>query len=315
MSENPIITRRKFIYGAGLTAIPLLAQPFRPFARSVKSLAEHSHKILCCNIRVALQEDVEKGVGWDARREICIDIIRSQRPDIIGFQEVIRPQMKDLKKAFPGFGSFGFEGPEMDAHPTGYHGIAKNPILFSAERYEMLSAGEFWLSETPLIAGSISWDSARARHANWVRLKEKRTGKDFRFINLHLDHKNQEARENQVRLVMKEAGQYAPEYSQILTGDFNASAANPVYGIVKESGWTDTHTCVHGEEEPGYTVHQFQGERYKKKAKGKKIDFIFCRGGIKARQAEIIRDSKNGRYPSDHYFVSAVIDISGKKLP
>ncbi|MCH5686767.1 hypothetical protein LWM68_22410 [Niabella sp. W65] len=43
----------------------------------------------------------------------------------MGFQEVLKVQAEDIRKAFPHFNLFGFEGPEMDAHPTGYHGIAK----------------------------------------------------------------------------------------------------------------------------------------------------------------------------------------------
>ena len=30
---------------------------------------------------------------------------------------------------------------------------------------------------------------------------------------------------------------------------------------------------------------------------------------MKALAADVIRDSRNGRYPSDHYFVSAVVAL------
>jgi len=309
MATKNTTTRRKFIYSMGIAATPLLTHSLTPFSFSRQHADTNLHRILTCNIRVALPEDDEKGVGWSSRKDSCTAIIRAQKPDIIGFQEVIEPQMEDLKTAFPDFIAFGFEGPEMDAHPVGYHGIAKNPILFSKERYEMLAAGEYWLSETPLQAGSISWNSARARHANWVRLRDKKSGKDFRFINLHLDHKSQDARENQIKIVVNEANQYAPNYPQVLTGDFNSSAANAVYGIIKENDWQDSYTVLHGDREPGYTVHQFQGEHYEKKETGKKIDFIFYRGNVKTTAATIIKDSKNGRYPSDHYFVSAALVI------
>lgn len=308
MSTFSTTNRRQFIYRMGIVAAPLLTKPLRPFSFLGNTKA-NTHRILTCNIRVALPEDEVKGFGWSARKDICIAIIRQQQADIIGFQEVIKPQMDDLKAAFPDFIGFGFEGPEMDAHPVGYHGIAKNPILFLKTRYELLAAGEFWLSETPLKAGSLSWNTARARHANWVRLKDKKSGKDFRFINLHLDHISQEARENQIKLVMDEANQYAADYPQILTGDFNSSAANSVYRIIMQNGWKDSYTVLHGQTEPGYTVHQFKGEHYEKKATGKKIDFIFTHGPVQPTEASIIKDNKNGHYPSDHYFVSATLTI------
>jgi endonuclease/exonuclease/phosphatase family metal-dependent hydrolase len=37
------------------------------------------------------------------------------------------------------------------------------------------------------------------------------------------------------------------------------------------------------------------------------IDFILTRGPIETRSWRIIRDSKDGRYPSDHYFVAAQV--------
>jgi endonuclease/exonuclease/phosphatase family metal-dependent hydrolase len=299
-----MLSRRNFIKGIGVVAAtPLITNANIPVADP------SSHKILTCNIRVDLPEDEQAGFGWKGRKDICVAVIKKQQPDIICMQEVLRSQNEDLKKAFKDYFSFGFEGPEMDAFKEGYHGIAKNPIFFSLKRYELLAAGGYWLSETPLIAGSLSWDSARARNANWVRLKDKRSGKDFRVVNLHLDHKSQPAKEGQTKVVLEESAQYAPDYPQVLTGDFNASAANPVYELVKAGEWKDTYTMIHGEAEPGYTVHEFQGEQYTKKDKGKKIDFIFLRGNIKPVAAAIIRDSVKDRYPSDHYFVSSEVII------
>lgn len=305
-----MISRRGFIKGLGVAAAtPLLADVISAEAHLHTTAAPAAHKILTCNIRVDLPEDEKAGFGWQGRKDICAEIMRKQKPDIICMQEVLKSQNEDLKKAFPSHFSFGFEGPEMDAFKEGYHGIAKNPIFFSDRRYKMLSAGGFWLSETPLVTGSMSWDSARARHVNWVRLKDRHSGKDFRVLNLHLDHKSQLARECQIEMVIKEAAQYDREYPQILAGDFNAHAENPVYRMVRLGDWKDTYTLLHGEAEPGYTVHQFLGENYPKKDTGKKIDFIFSKGAVEPLSAKILKDNIKGRYPSDHYFVSAEVLI------
>ena len=82
-----------------------------------------------------------------------------------------------------------------------------------------------------------------------------------------------------------------------------------VYAGIKSAGWTDTYTAVHGEAEPGYTVHLFKGDQYEKKETGKKIDFIFSRGAVKSMGSEIVKDHIDGIYPSDHYFVAAEIDL------
>jgi endonuclease/exonuclease/phosphatase family metal-dependent hydrolase len=312
MSKKHIITRRNFIKGVGLAAtVPWL--PAEILADPKKNnLVESSptHKILCCNIRVALPRDDESGNGWNDRKDLCKEVIDSHNPDIICLQEVLEVQNEDLKKAFPNFFSFGFEGPEMDAHDEGYHGVAKNPIFFNTNRYELISAGTYWLSETPHIGGSKSWGTARARHVNWVRIRDKKSDVEFRVLSLHLDHVSQEAREKQISMVMDETNQYPDDFRQILTGDFNASAANDVVKAIKSNGWTDTYTAIHGEGEPGATVHVFKGENDPKKDRRKKIDFIFSRGGnIKSHSAGIIKDHRNGRYPSDHYFIDAEVEL------
>ena len=91
---------------------------------------KNQHRILCCNIRVALEEDEAKGVGWSVRRDICLKIIRDKKPDIISLQEVLKVQADDFRKAFPSFQFFGFEGPEMDAHLPAITALPKTPFFF-----------------------------------------------------------------------------------------------------------------------------------------------------------------------------------------
>lgn len=300
--------RRKFMKGMAIAvAIPFIegVEPLK--AASLEKPGEYN--VLCCNIRVALQEDDKLGYGWKDRKALCIEVIKAQQPDIICLQEVLRVQNEDLKKAFPAYQSLGFEGPEMDFGDGGYNGIAKNPIFFSLKRFELLAAGTYWLSETPLIAASASWDTARARNVCWVRLKDRQTGKQFRVVNLHLDHKSSLAKNKQIQLALTEAAQYHLEYPQILTGDLNSTMATAVYQQVKDAGWTDTYTSVNGNQEPGATVHGFKGELYVPKKDAGKIDFIFSRGGFSTSRSRIIKDHKGDRYPSDHYFLSAEMQL------
>lgn len=280
-----------------------------PFIEGVRSLKAvnidklENYRVLCCNIRVALDEDDKLGYGWKDRKALCIEVIKSQQPDIICLQEVLRIQNEDLKKAFPAYQSLGFEGPEMDFGDGNYNGIAKNPIFFSLKRFELLAAGTYWLSETPLIAASVSWDTARARNVSWVRLKDKQTGKEFRVVNLHLDHKSNLAKNKQIALALNEAAQYHVNYPQILTGDLNSTMATSVYQQVKDAGWADTYTSVNGTQEPGATVHAFKGDSYVPKKESGKIDFIFSKGGFTTSRSTIIKDHKGNQYPSDHYFL------------
>lgn len=261
------------------------------------------HRVLCANIRVALEEDEEKGVGWSVRKKVCLEVIQKYKADLICLQEVLKVQAEDFKKHFPDYQLVGFDGPEMDAHPTGYHGIAKNPILYSKNRYELLAAGTYWLSETPLVAGSKSWETARARHANWVRLKDKRSGKEFRVINLHLDHVSNEAKLQQLNMVIRESGQYPTDFPQVLTGDFNSRFNSPVFDLARQENWIEGMETLQGKKEMGFTGHAFKGLQYEKASVGGRIDFIWYKGKVTVQKAEILRDDVKGVYPSDHFFV------------
>jgi endonuclease/exonuclease/phosphatase family metal-dependent hydrolase len=44
-----------------------------------------------------------------------------------------------------------------------------------------------------------------------------------------------------------------------------------------------------------------------------KIDWIFCRGDVTPVSSKIIRDQKDGIYPSDHYFLVADLKIATPK--
>ncbi len=304
------MNRRHFLKHLGLAAsLPWLTRGALAAPDASANAKAAPHTILTCNIRVALPEDEAVGNGWHARRELCLEVIRAQKPDLVCLQEVLREQMEDLERGFPDFASLGFEGPEMDARKAGYQGIAKNPILYSRARYDSVSAGGFWLSETPHLPGSLSWESARARHVNWVRLRERSSGRQFRVLNTHLDHVSQRAREEQMKLILAESALYAPAFPQLLAGDFNAGAANPVLKLALDAGWTDSHTAAPGPRDDGNTTHGFLGPKFTPKTgAGRKrgpIDFILTRGPVSTLAWKIVRDSRDGRYPSDHYFVAA----------
>ena len=302
--------RRTFVKHLGLAAsLPWLGRVALAAPDASANANPATHTVLSCNIRVALPEDEAEGNGWNARRELCVEVIRAQKPDIVCLQEVLREQMADLERALPAFASFGFEGPEMDARKVGYQGIAKNPLLYARERYDFISAGGFWLSETPHLPGSLSWGSARARHVNWVWLRERASGRQFRVLNTHLDHQSQPAREEQIKLILAEAALYAPEFPQVLTGDFNSGAGNPVLKLARDAGWTNSHDAAPGPRDDGNTTHGFLGSKYIPKTEAARkrgpIDFILTRGPVSTRAWKILRDSRDGRYPSDHYFIAA----------
>lgn len=255
-------------------------------------------KVLSCNIRYFGAEDGQH--SWEHRKQLCADVIRSESPDIICFQEMCQQQFAYLTAALPGNQSYA-----MADLPTGQH--PKNCIFFRDAAHTLISAGGYWLSETPHVAGSKSWQSAHVRLANWVRLKDHATGTEFRVVNTHLDNKGQAAREHQARVIVEDARAYPEDYPQILTGDMNCDCTSAAIDVFKAGGWSDTYSAMHGTENPGPTFHAFRGPAHD--AAVGKIDWIFARGRANPMAAAVMTHSEAGRFPSDHYFVSADIRI------
>ena len=253
-------------------------------------------KILTCNIRYFGADDGED--SWPYRKDLCTQVIGAQSPDIICFQEMWAEQFADMTSALPGYRSYG-----MTDEPTGRHPV--NAIFYAQDTCTHIAAGGYWLSETPHIPGSSSWDSSCVRLANWIRLEDCATGGEFRVINTHLDHVSQIAREHQAGRIVEDANAYPQDYPQMLTGDMNCDTKNKAMDVFKAGGWIDTYGAVHETEDPGHTYHGFLGPEHDSSVG--KMDWILARGSVKVADAAVIRDSQDGRFPSDHYFVSATV--------
>jgi endonuclease/exonuclease/phosphatase family metal-dependent hydrolase len=216
-----------------------------------------------------------------------------------------REQYQDIKAAFPEHRFFGMTKTATCSHPI-------NAIFYHTGHFDLIGAGGYWLSETPHVAGSRSWQSASIRLANWVRLKDQHTAGQFRVLNTHLDHISERAKWNQMKMILNDSSHYPDDFPQIMTGDLNVDQQHRVIRMIEDGHWWDTYRKVHLSEDPGNTFHGFLGASYETE-KGK-IDWIFAKGGIGVDAATIIRDGDNGRYPSDHYFVEADIQIHKNEM-
>lgn len=255
-------------------------------------------KVLSCNIRYGGGDDGEN--SWPYRKALALDVIRGQAPDLIGFQEMWWPQRTYIEEGLPSFETYALADAPVDGQPM-------NAIFYRRDAFSLHSAGGYWLSRTPHVPGSRAWDSDCIRLANWVQLVDRETGTSFRFVNTHLDHVSQLAREGQARCIVEDTQAYPDAYPQILTGDMNCDAANPAIEAFRSGGWVDTYGVVHDTEDPGFTFHAFQGPTFESRVG--KMDWILTRGRIVVRSAAVLRDVRDGRFPSDHYFVSAEVAL------
>jgi endonuclease/exonuclease/phosphatase family metal-dependent hydrolase len=292
------ISRREFLGAAagslagGALALAAESSPPPPDPAAIK--------LLTCNIRLPLAEDDAAGNGWTARRAMCADIIIAQKPHLIALQEAREEQIDYLLERMPSWQAVGLGHPDL-----GWSRV--NAILFAESRFTLKNSGGFWLSETPHIEGSSSWDSARPRFVNWAHLADNQTAGELRVWNAHFDHVGRIARQRAAELIVAATQSIPASLPQVLMGDFNAGARHPAIEAIKSAGWQDTYAAIHGPDDPGFTAHAFLGPARREKGHGRKIDWIFVRPGARTLAAEVIREGRNGRFPSDHYFVSATV--------
>lgn len=306
--RSDVLSRRMLLKMIGAAAVLPLVPASSAVAETPGNAGGPGHRILTCNILLDLPEQHGTPLDWNAhRRAVCEQVIKSRNPHIVCLQEVGRGQYEDFVKAFADFASFGFADPYIDTNPPRFKGC-KNVILFSRERYELTSAGTYWLSETPLVAGSKLPGADLARHVTWLRLKDRHSGREFRILTTHWALK-QPIREREAGMIVKEAGQYLPDFPQLLTGDFNSGRKSPEHKMLIDAGWKDTYEAVQGAGEPGSTRPPVQQVYHPAHATQGRIDFVFFRGKVKPVGAEIIRDSVNGVHPSDHHFVAADVEL------
>ena len=114
-------------------------------------------KVMTYNIRYSDGDKNSPDNSWEARREDLARLVESERPDVVGFQEVSPDQRSWLEKRFP---QYAFSGCGRDADRAS--GEA-SPVAYLKERFVAVTNGTFWLSTTPDEPGSMSWGAKYPR--------------------------------------------------------------------------------------------------------------------------------------------------------
>lgn len=255
--------------------------------------------VMTFNMRYDNPEDGEN--NWRFRRERAAEVIVSHDIDVFGTQELLVNQLNDLKELLPGYAAVGV-GREDGAEAGEF-----SAVFFKRDRFAPLESGTFWLSETPEVAGSRGWDGACERVATWVVLRDK-SGREFLFINTHLDHVGQVARDEGVSLLMKRIGSLRGERPVILTGDFNSEPGSSVVAHVQKDGVLRDVKAV-APLKFG-TAWSFSDFGLLPEAERPLLDYIFVSGGFDADRYEVLPDTLGGGYVSDHAPVMAVVEFA-----
>jgi endonuclease/exonuclease/phosphatase family metal-dependent hydrolase len=259
-------------------------------------LSAQSLKVMTYNIRYDNPGD---GVNaWPNRIEKVTALIRKYNPDVIGVQEALHHQLQDLVRVLPDYSYIGVgrdDGKEKGEYSA---------ILFRNSRFGLLSDSTFWLSETPEVPGSKSWDAAITRVVTKAKFFDKELKTDFILFNTHFDHMGKEARMNSGAHV---AGAVASSRTSVeipilVTGDFNCERSEETYRNVTIKDLVDTKPA----NDLTGTYCGFEVGKMECKA----IDYIFHTKEWILKNYLVITDNDGTYYPSDHLPVMTEFELS-----
>ncbi len=205
-----------------LTAVILFVTSFVQQARAAEPIS-----VMTFNIRYASAFGAN---SWPKRRGGVVQVIRDQKPDLIGTQEGLHHQLLFMDKELPKYAWIGLgrEGGKRGEFMA---------VFYRPERFKPLAHKHFWLSDTPEVVGSASWGNTVKRMVTWVHFLDQKNNRKLFFWNTHFDHQSQPSREKSAQLINKKIADLKTDHPIILEGDFNASAkANYAYRTLTIDG-------------------------------------------------------------------------------
>ncbi|MDZ7717196.1 MAG: endonuclease/exonuclease/phosphatase family protein [Balneolaceae bacterium] len=262
-------------------------------------------RVMSFNIRYDNPEDGPD--AWPNRKDFVASTIQFHKSDIIGIQEGLVHQLHDLD----GFlGEFDRVGVGRD---DGKEAGEFSAIYYKANRFEPIKTETFWLSETPDVTGSKSWDAAITRIVTWAYFRDNVNNENFYLFNTHFDHRGVEARINSAKLIVEKIEEIAGDEPVVLTGDFNTTDDREPYSILTETDREGSDLVLYdgfyhsenGHHGPTSTSNGFEEIR-----PDRRIDYIFVNDGFKVTYHGILADVRDGHFPSDHLPVLAEIVLS-----
>ncbi|KAJ0394308.1 hypothetical protein P43SY_004191 [Pythium insidiosum] len=279
-------------------------------------------RLMTFNLRYGSAWDGEN--SWQHRRTHVANLINRYHPAVMATQEGEEPQLAELQALLPGYERFGKPRKPENEHTQ---------IFYDASVVELLDGDTFWLSETPHVPQSWSWDTSMVRIATWCRFRLRCTGQQLVVVNTHLDHQGAVAQLEGSRTIWSVVQKIVEQHGHpplFLMGDFNVNRGSRVYdfltkhhdGPLFSDAW---RAAEHRIGDVANTYHEWIGPAYdattppppttEPLSGHEHIDWIFARPALPVTVAQVVTESLNGRFPSDHYPIVADFLVPPPRRP
>ena len=255
-------------------------------------------KVMSFNIRYGTAQDGAN--AWEQRKALVFSTIDAFGPDILCLQEALRFQLDEIGSALPGYTVIGVG--RDDGKEAGEY----SAILVRDDRLQVMDGGTYWLSDMPEVPGSMSWGNRIPRICTWAALVDRTQDDELFVFNTHWDHESQESREKSAALILESIGHFTDVGEPVIVmGDFNADEQNPAFQRLLDDdviALRDTFRELHPKAGNVGTFNGFKGT-----TTGGKIDAILVSREWTVQSAAIDRTNRDGRFPSDHFPVTATL--------
>ncbi len=256
-------------------------------------------KVMTYNIRLDVKSDGEN--QWAIRKDFLLSQIKFYEPTVFGTQEGRPNQIVDLTN---GLKNYNYIGHGRDGANKGEY----SAIFYDKTKVKFSNVNTFWLSETPEKL-SLGWDASYPRICTYGLMTVLNSNEKIWVFNTHLDHKGAEAQLKGMELIETEIKKVNTQnYPVILTGDFNVEPNSKLISKLK-ANFNDAkelaNTNVFGSDGTfnGFKFHEPITRR---------IDYIMIskNANLEIKKYAVLTDSKDLKYPSDHFPVFVQIQLN-----
>lgn len=249
---------------------------------------------------------------WEKRRDSVAEVVKFHNFDIVGMQEVAELQLEFLQSKLPEYGHI-INTPH---YKDGFRKDGKrswklnNVTFYKKDRFELLEQGTFWFGTNPYPADHKTTGFGcdpkikQNRFCIWGKFKDKKSGEEFYFFNMHWSHNSKDERAKSGELLVSQIKKIAgTSGNAIAVADFNANIKEAsMQTLIKSNLLVDSKSISKSPHYgPKSTFHGYRNSFHAT------IDHIMVSPKIKVLSHATVSDNFDGLYPSDHMPIVAKV--------